>query len=50
MNREAALIWDPSLVTYRFRNDHPFNPRRLELTVSLIEELGRLDDPSLRVG
>ena len=49
MNREAALMWDPSLVTYRFRNDHPFNPRRLELTVSLIEELGLLDDPSLRV-
>lgn len=45
----AALIWDPSFVTYRFRADHPFNPKRLELSVSLIEEMGLLDAPSLRV-
>jgi acetoin utilization protein AcuC len=36
----AALVWDPSFTFYRFRPDHPFNPRRLELTVSLIEALG----------
>jgi acetoin utilization protein AcuC len=37
---EAALVWDPSFTFYRFRPDHPFNPRRLELTISLIEEMG----------
>lgn len=49
MTQQAALVWDPSFVTYRFRPDHPFNPRRLELTVSLIEELGLLADPSVRL-
>ncbi|HEX5726318.1 MAG TPA: acetoin utilization protein AcuC [Longimicrobiaceae bacterium] len=36
----TALVWDPRITSYRFRPDHPFNPRRLELTVSLIEALG----------
>jgi acetoin utilization protein AcuC len=40
----AALIWDPGFTAYRFRPDHPFNPKRLELTVSLIESLGLLGD------
>jgi acetoin utilization protein AcuC len=39
----SALIWDPGVLEYRFRPDHPFNPKRLELTVSLIEALGLLD-------
>ena len=46
---KAALIWDPALANYRFRSDHPFNPRRLELTVSLIEDLGLLDGDGYRV-
>jgi acetoin utilization protein AcuC len=40
---KAALVWDPTFTQYRFRPDHPFNPKRLELSVSLIEELGLLD-------
>ncbi len=36
----TALIWDPAVTGYKFRPDHPFNPRRLELTVSLIEAMG----------
>jgi acetoin utilization protein AcuC len=39
---KSALIWDPRFTAYRFRPDHPFNPKRLELSVSLIEELGLL--------
>jgi acetoin utilization protein AcuC len=39
----TALVWDPGVTAYRFRPDHPFNPRRLELTVSLIEAMGLLD-------
>jgi acetoin utilization protein AcuC len=46
---KAALIWDPSLASYHFRPDHPFNPKRLELTVSLIEGLGLLDGESYRI-
>ncbi|CAN5815218.1 acetoin utilization protein AcuC [soil metagenome] len=38
----SALVWDPLFTAYRFRPDHPFNPKRLELTISLIEELGLL--------
>lgn len=36
----AALVWDPTLATYRFRPGHPLNPRRLELATSLIDRLG----------
>jgi acetoin utilization protein AcuC len=37
---KTALIWDPSFTRYLFRPDHPFNPKRLELTISMIEALG----------
>ncbi len=36
----TALVWDDSLARYRFGPDHPLNPRRLELTLSLIHRLG----------
>ncbi|HEU0076857.1 MAG TPA: hypothetical protein VFQ76_04355, partial [Longimicrobiaceae bacterium] len=39
----CALVWDPAVTGYKFRPDHPFNPRRLELSVSLIEALGLID-------
>ena len=45
----SALVWDPALTAYRFRPDHPFNPTRLELTVSLIEALGLVGTPHARV-
>ncbi|HEU0013356.1 MAG TPA: acetoin utilization protein AcuC, partial [Longimicrobium sp.] len=45
----CALIWDPAVTGYRFRPDHPFNPKRLELTVSLIEALGLLDGRTCRM-
>ncbi len=45
----SVLVWDPAFTAYRFRPDHPFNPRRLELTISLIEELGLLAGPDVRV-
>jgi acetoin utilization protein AcuC len=41
--KDAVLVWDPGVALYRFRPDHPFNPTRLELTVSLIEAMGLLD-------
>jgi acetoin utilization protein AcuC len=45
----SALIWDPAVTGYKFRPDHPFNPRRLELAVSLIEALGLIDGQEARV-
>jgi acetoin utilization protein AcuC len=36
----TALVWDPAVTGYFFRPDHPFNPRRLELTVGMIEAMG----------
>jgi acetoin utilization protein AcuC len=40
---KTALVWDPAVTAYRFRPDHPFNPKRLELSVSLMEAMGLLD-------
>jgi acetoin utilization protein AcuC len=46
---KAALIWDRSFTSYKFRADHPFNPKRLELSISLIEHLGLLDGGRFRI-
>ena len=40
---KTALVWDPAVTAYRFRPDHPFNPKRLELSVSLMEAMGLLE-------
>jgi acetoin utilization protein AcuC len=45
----SALVWDPAVTHYRFRPDHPFNPTRLDLTISLIEALGLLDGTVCRM-
>jgi acetoin utilization protein AcuC len=45
----SALIWDPAFIAYRFRPDHPFNPKRLELAVSLIEAYGLLEAPGIQL-
>ena len=44
---KCALVWADELAQYRFRPGHPLDPRRLELTVSLIRALG-LVDPDTR--
>jgi acetoin utilization protein AcuC len=45
----SALIWDPAFTAYRFRPDHPFNPKRLELAASLIEAYGLLETPGMQL-
>jgi acetoin utilization protein AcuC len=45
----SALVWDPAVTSYRFRPDHPFNPKRLDLSISLIEALGLLDGTTCRM-
>jgi acetoin utilization protein AcuC len=42
--RDATLVWSDELATYRFGASHPLDPRRLELTLTLIRELGLLPD------
>ncbi|MEP6979887.1 MAG: acetoin utilization protein AcuC [Nakamurella sp.] len=37
------VVWDPALLRYRWSDDHPMNPLRLELTMLLATELGVLD-------
>lgn len=49
MSTGTALVWDPGLISYSFKPNHPFNPKRLELTVSLIEEMGLLSAPEIKV-
>ncbi len=38
----AALIWEPRLTTYDLGDRHPLDPRRLTLTVELMNEYGLL--------
>ena len=45
----SALIWDPAFAAYRFRPDHPFNPKRLELAITLIEAYGLLEGPGIQL-
>lgn len=45
----AALVWDPAFTAYRFRPNHPFNPKRLELAISLIHELELLEPEGLEI-
>jgi acetoin utilization protein AcuC len=40
----CALIWADELARYRFRPGHPLDPRRLELTFSLIQAMGLAGD------
>lgn len=40
----CALVWADKLARYRFRAGHPLDPRRLELTVSLIQAMGLAGD------
>lgn len=46
---KAAFIWDDRLTTYRFSEQHPLNPRRLELTYREIRRRKLLDDEDVLV-
>jgi len=36
----AAVIYHPAYRSYAFGDDHPFSPRRVEMTLDLLSELG----------
>ena len=46
--QKTAFVWDDALASYRFSDQHPLNPRRLELTLALIRELKLLDGPAVQ--
>ncbi|MGQ0561632.1 MAG: acetoin utilization protein AcuC [Gemmatimonadota bacterium] len=39
----TAFVWGDALASYRFAPEHPLNPRRLELTLSLMRAMHLLD-------
>lgn len=45
----AAVVWDSSLLRYRFSAEHPMAPLRLDLTHRLVEAFGLLDAPHVRI-
>lgn len=40
MTGPACVVFDRTLCDYKFSDDHPFNPIRVELTMQLADELG----------
>jgi acetoin utilization protein AcuC len=40
----ALFIYSPNELNYRFSDQHPFNQKRIKLTVDLLERLGSLPD------
>ncbi|WAA10104.1 acetoin utilization protein AcuC [Fervidibacillus albus] len=42
MNDKFAFIFSPDLLNYKFRQGHPFNQKRIELTIDLLKEIGAL--------
>ncbi|GAA4827146.1 acetoin utilization protein AcuC [Garicola koreensis] len=43
----TAVVWDTTLLGYKFTDDHPMSPVRLELTERLSRDLGVLDAPNV---
>ena len=40
---DSQVVWDPSVLDYRFSHSHPMDPVRLRLTMELSRMLGVLD-------
>ncbi|GIP32900.1 acetoin utilization protein AcuC [Paenibacillus sp. J2TS4] len=47
MSCHAKFVFGQEELSYRFNDDHPFNPKRLELTVDLLIKAGALPDDSI---
>ncbi|TVY08709.1 acetoin utilization protein AcuC [Paenibacillus cremeus] len=48
MNSNVLFIYDENETGYRFNESHPFNQKRLVLTVDLLRSIGALPDSYLR--
>jgi acetoin utilization protein AcuC len=44
MSRQSAFIYSPQFLRYKFKEDHPFNPKRLEMTFDLLSTLGLIQE------
>ncbi|MFF0814033.1 acetoin utilization protein AcuC [Rhodococcus sp. NPDC003318] len=40
---EGVVVWSPEYLNYRWSSDHPMNPARLDLTMSLSRSLGLIE-------
>lgn len=45
----VGIIWDTTLLQYRFHETHPMDPIRLDLTHKLCQDLGLLDQDNVTV-
>ncbi|WP_018130479.1 acetoin utilization protein AcuC [Effusibacillus pohliae] len=43
MKNQVAFVYSQSFLRYKFGEDHPFNPKRLQITWDLMQKLGLLD-------
>lgn len=44
MKNESVFVFNEHEATYKFNEEHPFNPKRLLLTIDLLRKAGALDD------
>lgn len=44
MKKKAAFIYSPEQLGYKFSDTHPFNHKRLTLTIDLLKNMNALDD------
>ncbi len=49
MSDSVTVFWDDGFIAYKLSPDHPLNPVRLELTMTLTRELRVLDRPNVTV-
>ncbi len=47
MIKETLVIYSPSFVDYKFHEEHPFNPLRIQLWYELLEAMGAISDQDL---
>lgn len=44
MTANALYVFSDELLTYKFRDDHPFNQKRLQITLDLLKKHGAIQD------
>ncbi|WP_409341123.1 acetoin utilization protein AcuC [Paenibacillus sp. MBLB4367] len=47
MSGQAMFVYNPNAGNYFFNDGHPFNPKRLRLTIDLLERVGALSEGEL---
>ena len=47
MSKNAVFIYSDQLLHYKFQRHHPFNQKRLEMTVDLLKSIGALPEESV---